>query len=68
MFYYHINYLNFFFFAGLKRGLEKFEIPAALTLISESWTPESGVITAAFKLKRKVIQNIYQKDIDRMYA
>ena len=67
-FFCYINYLIFFFFVGLKRGLEKFEIPAALTLISESWTPESGVITAAFKLKRKVIQNIYQKDIDRMYA
>ena len=53
---------------GLKRGLEKFEIPAALTLIAESWTPESGVITAAFKLKRKVIQTLYQRDIDRMYA
>ena len=53
---------------GVKRGLEKFEIPAAITLIAEPWTPESGVITAAFKLKRKVIQNIYQKDIDRMYA
>jgi long-chain acyl-CoA synthetase len=53
---------------GLKRGLERFEIPEALTLIGESWTPESGVITAAFKLKRKVIQNLYQKDIDRMYA
>ena len=58
----------FFIFSGLKRGLEKFELPAALTLIGESWTPESGVITAAFKLKRKVIQNMYQKDIDRMYA
>ena len=55
-------------FSGLKRGLEKFEIPTALTLIGESWTPESGVITAAFKLKRKVIQNIYQRDIDKMYA
>ena len=53
---------------GLKRGLEKFEIPANLTLIAEPWTPESGVITAAFKLKRKVIQNLYQRDIDRMYT
>ena len=58
----------FLLFSGLKRGLEKFEIPTALTLIGESWTPESGVITAAFKLKRKVIQNIYQRDIDKMYA
>lgn len=52
----------------LKRGLENFEIPAALTLVGDQWTPESGLITAAFKLKRKVIQNMYQRDIDRMYA
>ena len=62
------NMYLFLLFSGLKRGLEKFEIPTALTLIGESWTPESGVITAAFKLKRKVIQNIYQRDIDKMYA
>jgi long-chain acyl-CoA synthetase len=53
---------------GLKEGLEKFEVPQAVTLIPDVWTPESGLITAAFKVKRKVIQNVYQKAIDRMYA
>lgn len=53
---------------GLKGGLEKFEVPQAVTLIPEVWTPESGLITAAFKIKRKVIQDFYQKAIDRMYA
>ena len=52
---------------GLKRGLGKFEIPANFTLISEPWTPESGIITAAFKLKRKVIQDLYQNEINQMY-
>ena len=53
---------------GLKEGLEKFEVPQAVTLVPDVWTPESGLITAAFKIKRKVIQNVYQKVIDRMYA
>ena len=48
-------------------GLEKFELPSALTLIEEAWTPESGLITAAFKLKRKILQGFYQTDINRMY-
>lgn len=52
---------------GKKTKLAKFEIPAKITLVTEIWTPEMGIVTAAFKLKRKEIQNMYQKDIDRMY-
>ena len=46
--------------------LEKFELPAAVTLCKELWTPDSGFVTAAFKLKRKPIQDHYQNDINRM--
>jgi len=53
---------------GRKAGLEKFEIPGAITLCTELWTPESGLVTAAFKLKRKPIQDYYQKDLKRMYG
>ena len=52
---------------GKKAGLEKFELPGALTLCQELWTPESGLVTAAFKLKRKPIQDYYQKELNRMY-
>ena len=52
---------------GMKNGLEKFEIPKNITLVKEEWTPESGLITALFKVKRKQIQNHYQVVIDRMY-
>jgi long-subunit acyl-CoA synthetase (AMP-forming) len=38
-----------------------------LTLSPEPWTPEGGLITAAFKLKRKVVQSYFQADINRMY-
>lgn len=47
--------------------LEKFEVPGALCLTGEEWTPESGLSTAAMKLKRRPIQDRYQADIDRMY-
>ena len=52
---------------GKKVKLEKFEIPGAATLCPELWTPESGLVTAAFKLKRKPIQDYYQKELKHMY-
>ena len=53
---------------GKKLKLEKFEIPGAVTLVKDSWLPDTGLVTAAFKLKRKPIQQFYQIDIDRMYG
>jgi len=52
---------------GIKSNLERFEIPKMFTLAPEAWTPESGLVTAAFKIKRKVIQTLFQPDIDQMY-
>lgn len=51
-----------------KCKLEKYEVPAAITLCKEVWSPDMGLVTAAFKLKRKDIQDRYQHDINRMYA
>jgi len=53
---------------GKRVGLQKFELPGAVTLVEEQWLPESGLVTAAFKLKRKPIQEHYQKDLKRMYG
>lgn len=53
---------------GKKSRLEKFEIPGAVTLCPEIWTPDSGLVTAAFKLKRKPLQEFYQTHLDRMYG
>ena len=58
----------YIFFCRKKTCLEKFELPGAVTLCTELWTPESGLVTAAFKLKRKPIQEYYQKDLKRMYG
>lgn len=51
-----------------KCGLEKFEVPAAVKLVTEVWSPDMGLVTAAFKIKRKDIQERYKEDIKRMYA
>ncbi|KAH8416743.1 hypothetical protein KR222_000814 [Zaprionus bogoriensis] len=51
-----------------KCKLQNFEVPAAITLCNEVWSPDMGLVTAAFKLKRKNIQEKYQEDIDRMYG
>lgn len=53
---------------GKKCRLEKFEVPAAVKLCQEVWSPDMGLVTAAFKLKRKDIQERYQHEINRMYA
>jgi len=53
---------------GKKSRLEKFELPGAIKLCEETWSPDSGLVTAAFKLKRKNIQDHYQKEINEMYA
>ncbi|XP_046419007.1 fatty acid CoA ligase Acsl3 isoform X1 [Neodiprion fabricii] len=51
-----------------KCKLEKFEIPGAVKLCAEQWSPDMGLVTAAFKLKRKAVQERYQHEINRMYA
>ncbi|KAG5019055.1 hypothetical protein JHK87_014910 [Glycine soja] len=48
--------------------LEKFEIPAKVKLLSEPWTPESGLVTAALKLKREILRKTFQADLSELYA
>ncbi|KAF0888463.1 hypothetical protein E2562_014270 [Oryza meyeriana var. granulata] len=54
--------------AAKQARLEKFEIPAKIKLIPEPWTPESGLVTAALKLKREVIKKTYEEDLAQLYA
>ncbi|XP_018564650.1 long-chain-fatty-acid--CoA ligase 4 isoform X2 [Anoplophora glabripennis] len=53
---------------GKKSKLEKFEIPAAVKLVTDVWSPDTGLVTAAFKLKRKDIEEHYKSDIVQLYA
>ncbi|XP_029112986.1 long-chain-fatty-acid--CoA ligase 4 [Scleropages formosus] len=50
------------------KKLQRFEIPVKVRLSSEPWTPETGLVTDAYKLKRKELKNHYLHDIERMYG
>ena len=52
---------------GISMGLQKFEVPKKISLCLDEWTPESGLVTAAMKLKRKELENYYSTDIKQMY-
>uniref|UniRef100_A0AAX7UNS5 long-chain-fatty-acid--CoA ligase n=1 Tax=Astatotilapia calliptera TaxID=8154 RepID=A0AAX7UNS5_ASTCA len=54
--------------AAITAKLERFEIPKKIRLSAEPWTPETGLVTDAFKLKRKELKTHYQEDIERMYG
>uniref|UniRef100_A0A8C7X6A2 long-chain-fatty-acid--CoA ligase n=1 Tax=Oryzias sinensis TaxID=183150 RepID=A0A8C7X6A2_9TELE len=54
--------------AAISGKLERFEIPKKIRLSAEPWTPETGLVTDAFKLKRKELKTHYQEDIERMYG
>lgn len=53
---------------GKKAGLHKTEIPTAIKLCADEWTPDSGLVTAALKIRRKPIKERYQADIDELYG
>lgn len=48
--------------------LEKFKTPKSYLLVDESWTPESRLVTAAFKLRRKPLKEKFQAELDDMYG
>ncbi|PSS16071.1 Long chain acyl-CoA synthetase [Actinidia chinensis var. chinensis] len=48
--------------------LEKFEIPAKIKLVPDAWTPESGLVTAALKLKREQLKAKFKDELRNMYA
>ncbi|ONK58200.1 uncharacterized protein A4U43_C09F9450 [Asparagus officinalis] len=54
--------------AAKQTRLEKFEIPAKIKLMEEAWTPESGLVTAALKLKREVLRKRFADDLSKLYA
>ena len=47
--------------------LAPFEVPAALGLVAEPWTPENDALTAAMKMKRQVITKVCAAQLDALY-
>ncbi|RCN43253.1 CoA ligase 4 domain protein [Ancylostoma caninum] len=48
--------------------LQRVEIPKQILLCPEPWTPASGLVTEALKLKRKAIEKAFKEDIERLYS
>ncbi|XP_054165774.1 long-chain-fatty-acid--CoA ligase 4-like [Oppia nitens] len=53
---------------GKMAKLLKIEIPNKVKICAEEWLPENNLVTTALKLRRKNIQQFYQKDINKMYS
>lgn len=53
--------------AGKNVRLDKFEIPAKIKLLSQPWTSEAGLVTAALKIKREAIRKACADDLARLY-
>jgi len=47
--------------------LAAFEVPAALALIADPWTPENDCLTAAMKMKRQVITKLHAAELEALY-
>jgi len=52
---------------GKQGRLEKFEIPMKIKLLPEPWTPETGLVTAALKLKRENVKKKFAEDLNALY-
>ena len=48
--------------------LEKTEIPAKIKLLPDPWTPESGLVTAALKIKREQLKAKFKDELQKLYA
>lgn len=42
-------------------------MPQRITIVTDTWLPESGLVTDALKLKRKAIEQKYRREIRSMY-
>lgn len=53
--------------SGLKNGLKKAEIPTKIRILSDEWTIDNGMLTAAMKLKRSQIKARYNQLIEELF-
>ena len=52
---------------GIENGLKKVEIPTKIQIVSDEWTPDNEMLTAAMKLKRSSIKTRYFSVIDDLF-
>lgn len=51
---------------GLSMGLGKVECPKTVLLTLDEWTPDSGLVTAAFKIRRRFISQKYASELEEL--
>ncbi len=49
------------------RALQSFEIPKAVHLSAEEWTPENGMLTPTFKIKREIVKRKFEAELEALY-
>ncbi|CAL1532013.1 unnamed protein product [Lymnaea stagnalis] len=52
---------------GLNAKLQRVALPIKVSLVPDHWMPDTGLVTGAFKLKRKVIEDRFKAEIAAMY-
>ena len=53
---------------GVNANLARFEKLKRILLVADEFSPENGALTPTMKLKRKVIEERYRRQIDQLYA
>ena len=53
---------------SVKYGLNKMETPTKIKLCYEEWLPDTGLVTAALKIRRKNIHDYYKSEIRNLYG
>lgn len=51
---------------GTKNGLNGSEVLCGVVLTPEEWTPETGLVSAAMKIKRAAVASTFSKEIEVM--
>jgi long-chain acyl-CoA synthetase len=54
--------------ADLNRGLARFEKLKKVIVVPDQFSAEDGTLTASLKLRRRVVEERYRRQIDELYA
>jgi long-chain acyl-CoA synthetase len=53
---------------GINQNLARFEKLKRVLLVADEFSPDSGILTPTLKLRRRVVEERYQNQIDKLYA
>jgi len=51
----------------LVEGLQKFELPQRIALVTDKWTPDNGLLSGSMKLRRNSLSLYYDGMIEELY-